>query len=192
MLNIHSRFTFTSDKSPLQISSKDRRPATSTDHGSYILYFIAWVSHTDLSPKVQRNNVRDTDLSIRFKLGKNTIFLFVDSMTTLSQVQEELLDTLKERYPDGLKTSTKSSEKTIELPDDASQIKFAILKNKTDPTQGWKPLEFESDDHPVDKGFQDNMVVAFAIAADDADDVDFEVEFPSYEEEEEAEEVGDL
>ncbi|KAI1279340.1 hypothetical protein F5Y07DRAFT_358197 [Xylaria sp. FL0933] len=141
---------------------------------------------------VQRNNVRDTDLSIRFKLGKNTVFLFVDSMTTFSQVQEELLDTLKERYPDGIKVSTKSSEKTIELPDEASQIKFAILKNKTDPTQGWKPLGFESDDHPVDKGFEDNMVVAFAIAADDADDVDFEVEFPSYEEEEEAEEAGDL
>ncbi|KAI0433847.1 hypothetical protein F5Y09DRAFT_297696 [Xylaria sp. FL1042] len=141
---------------------------------------------------VQRNDVRDTDLSIRFKHGKNTIFLFVDSMTTFSQVQEELLATLKERYPDGITISTKTLEKTtIELPIEASQIKFAVLKNKTDPTQGWKPLEFESDEHPVDKGFHDNMAVAFAIATDDADDVDFEVEFPSYDEEE-AEDTGDL
>ncbi|KAK5630447.1 hypothetical protein RRF57_006162 [Xylaria bambusicola] len=93
-------------------------------------------------------------------------------------IQEELLDVLRERYPDGLTTS--------KLPNEASQIKFAVLKNKTEPEQGWKPLDFGSDDRPVDKGFQDNMMVAFAIAADGEDDVDFEVEFPSYDEEEEA------
>lgn len=135
---------------------------------------------------MQRNGVRDIDLSIRFKNGRHTILLFVDPMATFSQVQQELLDVLRERYPDGLPTS--------QLPSEASQIKFAVLKNKTDPTQGWKPLDLASDDHPADKGFQDNMVVAFAIAADGEDDVDFEVEFPSYEEDEvdEAEEAGEL
>ncbi|KAI1419377.1 hypothetical protein F5Y12DRAFT_264542 [Xylaria sp. FL1777] len=140
---------------------------------------------------VQRKDIRDVDLSIRFKHGKHTIFLFVDSMTTFSQIQEELLDILKEKYPKGIPTSMRDPEKGIELPNEASQIKFAVLKNKTDPTQGWKALDFDSDDHPVDKGFQDNMVVAFAIATDDdADDVHFEVEFPSYDEEE-VEETGE-
>ncbi|KAI0099179.1 hypothetical protein GGR51DRAFT_535773 [Nemania sp. FL0031] len=142
--------------------------------------------------KVRRDDIRDIDLSIRFKHGNQTIFIFIDSMTTFGHVQEELLDILKERYPNGITTSVTSRKKT-ELPSSASKIKFAVLKNKADPTQGWKPVEFESDDAPVDKGFQDNMMVAFAIVdedADDADDVDFEVEFPSYEEE--VEDGGEL
>ncbi|KAI1743218.1 hypothetical protein F4680DRAFT_409536 [Xylaria scruposa] len=140
---------------------------------------------------VQRDEIRDIDLSIRFKHGKHTIFLFVDPMATFSHVQEELLDVLKERCPNGITTS--GSLKETELPSTASQIKFAVLKDKTDPTQGWKPLTFELDDTPVDKGFQDNMTVAFTIAPDDADEVDeadFEVEFPSYDEE--VDDGGDL
>ncbi|KAF2967971.1 hypothetical protein GQX73_g5618 [Xylaria multiplex] len=139
---------------------------------------------------VQGKNIRDIDLSIRFKHGNQTVLLFVDSMATFSQVQEELLDILKERYPDGITTSILAAK--TNLPNDASQIKFAVLKDKTDPTQGWKPLKFEVDDHPVDKGFEDNMIVAFAMDTHDTDDVQFEVEFPSYDEEEqEQEEAGD-
>ncbi|KAI1128736.1 hypothetical protein F5Y10DRAFT_239791 [Nemania abortiva] len=141
---------------------------------------------------VRRDDIRDIDMSIRFKHGNQTIFIFIDSMTTFSQVQEELLDILKERYPNGITTSVIPSEKT-ELPNSASQIKFAVLKNKADTTQGWKPVDFESDDAPVDKGFEDNMMVAFAIVADDADDADdvtFKVEFPSYEEE--VDDAGEL
>ncbi|TRX95079.1 hypothetical protein FHL15_004164 [Xylaria flabelliformis] len=140
---------------------------------------------------VRRNDIRDIDLSIRFKHGKHTIFLFVDPMATFSHVQEELLDVLKERYPNGI--TTPESPKKTELPGSASQIKFAVLKDKTDPTQGWKPLVFELDDTPVDKGFQENMTVAFAIAPDDANEVDevaFEVEFPSYDED--VDDGGDL
>ncbi|KAJ8109650.1 hypothetical protein ONZ43_g6074 [Nemania bipapillata] len=139
---------------------------------------------------VRRDDIRDIDLSIRFKHGTQTIFLFIDSMTTFGQVQEELLDILKERYPDGITSVT--TQRTTKLPTSASQIKLAVLKNKADPTHGWKPLEFELDDAPVDKGFQDNMMVAFAIV-DDGDDVDpesFEVEFPSYDED--MEDAGEL
>ncbi|KAI8955684.1 hypothetical protein F4801DRAFT_528593 [Xylaria longipes] len=133
---------------------------------------------------VQRDVIHDVDLSIRFKHGKNTIFLFVDPMATFSHLQEELFTILKERYADGI-TTTDSPKKT-QLPNSASQIKFAVLKDKTDPAEGWKPLTFGLDDAPVDKGLQDNMTVAFAIAPDDADEaeeVSFEVDFPSYDEE---------
>ncbi|KAI1119053.1 hypothetical protein F5Y14DRAFT_119519 [Nemania sp. NC0429] len=140
---------------------------------------------------VQRNTVRDIDLSIRFKCGTQTVFLYIDPVATFSHVQEELLETLKERYPDGITASPKSTTKT-QLPSDASQIRFALLKSKTDPAQGWEPLDFDLDDTPADKGFQDNMMVAFAFATDDddADDVRFEVMFPSYDEE--GEDAGGL
>ncbi|KAI3324664.1 hypothetical protein HD806DRAFT_534130 [Xylariaceae sp. AK1471] len=137
------------------------------------------------SPHVQRDDIRDIDLSIRFKHGNQTIFLFIDPMKPFSCVQDELLEILNERYPDGITTSVIPPKKT-KLPTDASQIKFALPKNTTDPTQGWKPLEVEADDTPVGKGLEDDMIVAFAIATDfaeDLDDVKFEVELPSYEDE---------
>ncbi|KAI8622948.1 hypothetical protein F5Y19DRAFT_460380 [Xylariaceae sp. FL1651] len=138
---------------------------------------------------VQRDDIRDIDLSIRFKHGNQTIFLFVDPMKPFSNIQEELLDILNERYPDGLTTSVIPLKKT-KLPNSASQIKFAVPKNNVDPTQGWKALDIDLNDTPVGKGLQDNMMVAFAIASDDEDDAEetsFEVDFPSYEEEENAE-----
>lgn len=138
---------------------------------------------------VQRDDVRDIDLSIRFKYGNITVYLFVDPMATFSHVQEELLETLRERYPDGITESADSAAKT-KLPDDASQIRFAVLKSRPDPAQGWQPLHLDLDDTPVDKGFQDNTMVAFAFATDDADDVSFEVAFPSYDEE--GEDAGGL
>jgi hypothetical protein len=106
-------------------------------------------------------------------------------MKPWSRVQEELLEILSERYPDGITTSVIPPKKT-KLPTDASQIKFALPKNMTDPTQGWNPLSIESDDTPVGKGLEDNMIIAFAIAPDDGEDLEdvkFEVEFPSYEDE---------
>ncbi|KAI0203675.1 hypothetical protein F4808DRAFT_457940 [Astrocystis sublimbata] len=133
---------------------------------------------------VQRDVVRDTDLSIRFKHGKNTVVLFVDPMATFSQVQEELLDTLKERYPHGI--DIPDSPDKMRLPSQASQIKFALPKDKTNPAMGWNQIDFELDEAPVDKGFQDNTMVAFAIQPEDADDADelvFEVTLPSYDDE---------
>ncbi|KAI1177295.1 hypothetical protein F4777DRAFT_542482 [Nemania sp. FL0916] len=130
------------------------------------------------------DKIRDTDLSIRFKHGNRTVLLFVSPTKTFDQVQKDLLGALKERYPEGTLESATSSKKT-ELPDTTSQLRFAVLKDTTDPTQGWKPLKFDADDLPVNKGFQDNMIVAFAIATDDieAGSPSFEVEFPSYDEE---------
>jgi hypothetical protein len=135
--------------------------------------------------KAHRDDIRDIDLSIRFKHGNQTVFLFVDPLKPFSHVQEELLDILNERYSDGITTSVIPLKKT-KLPKDASQIKFAVPKNNADILQGWKPLAIESDDTPVSKGLKDNTMVAFAFATDgedSAEDVNFEVEFPSYEEE---------
>ncbi|KAI1497014.1 hypothetical protein F5X99DRAFT_398490 [Biscogniauxia marginata] len=134
---------------------------------------------------VRRDDIHDIDLSIRFKHGIHTIFLFVDPLKPFSDVQEELLDVLRERYPEGLTTSVPSPTKT-ELPDEPSQIVFAVPKAPADPTQGWKPLDVQEDDTPASRNLKDNTIVAFAIRHEDADDDEemaFQVAFPSWEEE---------
>ncbi|KAI1843577.1 hypothetical protein JX265_007361 [Neoarthrinium moseri] len=133
---------------------------------------------------VRRNEIDDIDLSIRFKFGVHTIFLFVDASSHFSDVSSELLEVLQERFPDGLKAD-KDSPPTA-LPDDSSQIEFAVLRSQTDPSLGWIPLHAKSDDTPVGKGLKDNQTVAFAFrdaADEDFGEVVFEVAFPTYEEE---------
>ncbi|KAI0020804.1 hypothetical protein F4780DRAFT_740897 [Xylariomycetidae sp. FL0641] len=136
---------------------------------------------------VQRDNISDVDLSIRFKHGNQTVFLFVDPTRPFNLVREELLEVLKERYPGGLISSTATMQKTS-LPKDPQQIEFAVPKVPLDLTQGWTPLHIKNKDTPATLKVQDNSMVAFAIRPEDADedeDLDFEVDFPSYEEEEE-------
>ncbi|KAI1384244.1 uncharacterized protein F4822DRAFT_419138 [Hypoxylon trugodes] len=133
-----------------------------------------------------RTQLHDVDLSVRFKHGIHTVFLFVDSMKPFSDIAEQLLEVLKDRYPSGLTTSITSLEKT-ELPSTPNQIKFAVPKEKTDQylSQGWKPLQTGKKETPASIGIQNNAIVAFAFVPEDADD-DYEAEFtvdvPGYEE----------
>ncbi|KAI0599043.1 hypothetical protein F4775DRAFT_552674 [Biscogniauxia sp. FL1348] len=136
---------------------------------------------------VRRENIHDIDLSIRFKHGNQTIFLFVDAQQPFSEIQEELLGVLRERYPQGL--ATLSSPQKTELPDEPSRIVFAVPKAPADLSQGWKPLKVQEDDTPASKNLKDNSVVAFAFRPEDADEDDddggirFDVDFPSWEDE---------
>ncbi|KAI5923946.1 hypothetical protein F4810DRAFT_155547 [Camillea tinctor] len=133
---------------------------------------------------VQREAIYDIDLSIRFKHGNQTIFLFVDPQKPFSDIQEELLEVLRERYPEGL--ATLSSPRKTKLPDDPSRIVFAVPKAPADLSQGWKPLNVQEGDTPARKNLQDNAVVAFAIRSEEADgdeEVVFNVDFPSWEDE---------
>lgn len=121
---------------------------------------------------------KDTDLTIRFKQGTHTVFLFVDPMSTFGEVASELLLVLQERYPDGLASGAA-------LPDDASRIEFAAPKNASDPALGWKPLDAGATETLASKGIKDNMMVAFAFREEDAavGDVEFLVDFPTYDDE---------
>ncbi|OTA68408.1 hypothetical protein K449DRAFT_386710 [Hypoxylon sp. EC38] len=124
---------------------------------------------------VRRDEILDIDLSIGFKYGIHTILLFVDPTSSFSDIADELLEILRERYPEGLKASLASQQKT-ELPDDPLQIEFAVPESPTDLSQGWNPLNVGKKDTPASKGLKDNGVVAFAFRPHDADD-DYEVEF---------------
>ncbi|ETS84518.1 hypothetical protein PFICI_02543 [Pestalotiopsis fici W106-1] len=134
---------------------------------------------------VRRDKVDDIDLSIRFKYGVHSIFLFVDSNSQFSDIASELLEIIKERFPDGLKADREAPP--VAVPDDSSSIEFAVLTVPSDPSQGWTPLRAAPDDKPLAKGLKDNQIVAFAFRDEDAEDVDeegFQVAFPTYEEEE--------
>lgn len=106
----------------------------------------------------------------------------MDATRPFSDAAQELVEILQERYPDGLNTSALPPKKT-EVPRDPSRIEFAVLKNKLDPSHGWKPLKVAlEEDTPASRGIQDNAMVAFAIRPEGADDeeLEFEVDFPRY------------
>ncbi|KAK8065010.1 hypothetical protein PG997_011757 [Apiospora hydei] len=143
---------------------------------------------------VQRDNVTDVDITILFKHGACTVFLFVDPMSTFADVSSELLEVLQERYPEGIPIAPRPAPTSADdndeeakgpvtaLPDDASQIAYALPKSASDPTQGWKPLKVGSSDTLVSKGVKNGAMVAFAFKDDDGE-VDFEVHFPTYDDE---------
>lgn len=129
--------------------------------------------------QVQRDNITDVDITIRFKHGTCTVFLFVDPMSTFADVSQELLEVLQERYPQGISSASKPA---TALPEEASQIAYAVPKSAADPAQGWKPLKVGSSDTPVSKGLKNGAMVAFAFKDEDGE-VEFEVDFPTYEDE---------
>lgn len=105
-------------------------------------------------------------------------------MKPFSDVAEELLETLQERYPAGLPISARS--KTA-LPESPQQIEFAVPKSPIDLSQGWTPLEVGEGDTPGGRGLKDNDVIAFAFKPADADDdyeTTFEVDFPRLDDDE--------
>ena len=113
----------------------------------------------------------------------------MDATKPLSDAAGELLEILRERYPDGLTTS---SSKTP-LPDDAGRIEFAVPKDRLDPSKGWKPLSaVQGTDTVAGKGIKDGSMVAFAIRPDDGDgdgdgageELTFDVDFPGYDDDE--------
>ncbi|KAI1812573.1 hypothetical protein GGS20DRAFT_557193 [Poronia punctata] len=129
---------------------------------------------------VQRDDIRDTDLSLRFKIGNQTIFLFVDPLESFLQTQHDLLDILKEVYPDGIPISATNTKK-MSIPEAASHIKLAVPKNPLDLNQGWKPLSLRPEDSATSLGIKDNAIVAFVGSNnEELDSADFYVDVPSF------------
>jgi len=101
---------------------------------------------------------------------------------TFARLSTELLEILRERYPDGLTTSPTTGKITT-IPDDDSEIKvmYGLPRNVEDLTLGWKELKTKERDTLGSKGLKDLAAVAFALV--DADEIDgarveFEVELP--------------
>lgn len=122
----------------------------------------------------------DAHISVRFKHGIHTIYLFVDAQAPFSDVSKELIGLLRERYPDGL-TTTVAPPKTTTIPDEP-KLAYGVLNIPNDPTKGWKRIKAGEDESssPSKCGLKTNSIVAFTFLSDDAveDDVLFEVEWP--------------
>lgn len=140
------------------------------------------ISHiwTNTSSQAQ---VDETHLSVRFKHGIHTIYLFVDTLSPVSDITTELLQLLRERYPQGLTTSVEPPQ-TTPVPDSA-QLAYAVLNVPTDPSRGWKKLKVgeQAEFTPLKAGMKDNAIVAFAFVEDLDDEAVFEVEWPREDEE---------
>jgi len=119
-------------------------------------------------------------------------------MAPFTEVAEELLDILRETYPDGLFQEQPPPppgtplEKTP-LPDKADQIIFGTLKNVHDTSQGWKALRVGRNDTATTLGIKDNATVAFTFVEDGDSNpnlayIDFPVVFPYFDDEFEDEE----
>ncbi|KAI1454677.1 hypothetical protein F4805DRAFT_438575 [Annulohypoxylon moriforme] len=134
---------------------------------------------------VKRDELKDTDMSISFKYGIHTIFLFIDPMKPFSDIAEELLEVLTERYPKGLTSfSLERGQSKIELPDDPQQIEFGLLKKANDLNQGWNALDSAKTQTPMDVGLANTNVMAFTFRPSDADsdyEPEFQVDVPQFE-----------
>ena len=128
-----------------------------------------------------QEDIDDATISVRFKHGIHTIYLFIDALGTMSAVTDELLKLLRERYPSGLTTSIAPPKKTT-VPEN-TRLAYGVLSIPNDPTRGWKKIKIGSDGvfTPTKAGIKNNSIVAFAFVDEDEDEdaeVEFEVEWP--------------
>lgn len=112
---------------------------------------------------------------------------------TFARLTTELLEILRDRYPDGLTASTTplpdATATTTPLPatDDDARLAYALPKNPNDLSEGWKNLKAQPGDALGKKGLKDLCQVAFALVDADGDEADaeFRVEVPVLEDYEE-------
>jgi hypothetical protein len=137
-------------------------------------------------------------LTLKFKHGLTTTLLYTESLTPFSTLITELLESLHERYPNGLPDPTSekpSSKTTIPIPAHPKHIRLATLTDSNDPSSGWTELDLQGGklkiSNPKTAGLKDGGILAFRIldgaeAEDDEDEEDsagtFQVLWPSYDE----------
>ncbi|KAJ3497195.1 hypothetical protein NLG97_g2084 [Lecanicillium saksenae] len=129
--------------------------------------------------------IDDSHISVRFRHGVHTIYLFVESQAPFSDISNELAEILRDRYPEGLTTSLEPHA-TTDIPAQPRFV-YGLLNKHDDPSQGWKRINVGSDESytPTKCGLKHNSLVAFMLVEDveDADDVVFQVEWPAEDEE---------
>lgn len=125
----------------------------------------------------------DYTLSIRFKYGVHTILLFIDSNQKFSEISSNLLEILRERYPDGLTINREEPDNLTPLPSQTGDMRIAYGApvNPNDLTQGWRDVSAEDTDTPLTIGLKNNTPLAFAFVPayeDELEQTDFVVDVP--------------
>ncbi|KAH8679745.1 hypothetical protein BGZ60DRAFT_236456 [Tricladium varicosporioides] len=132
--------------------------------------------------------VRSSDMTLRFKHGKQTILIFADPLDTFETITSELLEALHERYPEGLPTDDPGT--FLEIPSDFNQVVLAGPNDPYDNSQGWKTLvrdegnvdENLMDESPRSMSIKDGGMIAFAFKAKGTTIPEFRVEFSNVDE----------
>ena len=134
------------------------------------------------------NPVDDPEITLRLKYGIHTIFVLAATDWPFSRLTTELLSILRDRYPTGLTASTGRPDLTpVPAGDSDVKVAYALPKNASDLSQGWKLIKAQESDALGKKGLGDMCSVAFAVLGSDADegDAEFVVEVPTLPEDEE-------
>jgi len=130
------------------------------------------------------DEVQPTALTLRFKHGKHTILLFAEPLTPFSTIKTELLNVLRERYPEGLPSSTSPTPVTI--PESILDLVLAVPIDIYEPSKGWTELATRAGgikETPKSLGLKDGGLLAFAFVGGKGEgDYDFAVEWSSYDE----------
>ncbi|KAF8848288.1 hypothetical protein BDZ45DRAFT_681340 [Acephala macrosclerotiorum] len=123
-------------------------------------------------------DIQSTALTLRFKHGKHTILLFAESSTPFSTIKTNLLETLRERYPDGFPVG-KDQTKT-EVPTDLTEIALAEPTDQYDLSKGWTELDIGGHitETPASLRLKDGAQLAFAFKWDEDAMPEFYVESP--------------
>ncbi|CAK7241779.1 MAG: hypothetical protein STHCBS139747_003250 [Sporothrix thermara] len=131
-------------------------------------------------------DIPNDGISLRFKYGPQTIFLFVDRVASFDAISQQLLDALRERYPGGLLKGHPSVPETTPVPPagEDCRVVYALPRNPRDLEAGWKALNTDGE-NPTTLRLKQNSVLAFALQTADEAAPEFLVEIPSFEEEDE-------
>ncbi|CAK7231374.1 hypothetical protein SBRCBS47491_007909 [Sporothrix bragantina] len=131
-------------------------------------------------------DIPNDGISLRFKYGPQTVFLFVDRAASFDAISQQLLEALRERYPRGLLKGHPSSTDTTPVPPagDDCRVVYGQPRNPRDLEAGWKALHTDGE-NPTTLRLKQNSVLAFALQTADEASPEFHVEIPAFEEEEE-------
>jgi hypothetical protein len=134
-------------------------------------------------PQAKDDDVKATAWTLRFKHGKHTILLLAEPLTPFSSLKTELLDTLRERYPSGLSSST--SPEPLPIPSSIHEVLLGIPVDSYEPSKGWVEITTDGGlkESPRSLGLKDGCMIAFTFIEGEQGDetVEFHVEFSSYE-----------
>ncbi|KAK4202891.1 hypothetical protein QBC40DRAFT_195060 [Triangularia verruculosa] len=125
-----------------------------------------------------------TALTLILKHGIASVFLFASPSWTFEKLSTELLEILRDRYPEGLATSTEPESTVTPIPADDADVKvvFGTPRDVDDHTKGFKKFDVGPTDTLGTKGLKKVTTFAFALLGPDQDEdgpVKFEVAFPA-------------
>lgn len=120
--------------------------------------------------------IGDAHITVRFKNGIHTIFLFVDALDTFDLMSTTLLSILRQRYPNGLPKLTTKNWDEIQV----DEFEYGVLVNAHDPARGWRKIEASGNDVvAMTAGIKDGVHVAFRLADEAKANGEFNVEWPT-------------